>query len=417
MADKQATRPNGDPITGLFYREHPTRRHGLHPDRYYFLKFWHGGRKRTLTEGQGWASEGTRPTDCQKRLLEIKVEIRKGAYLTPAERREKEAFELQEKAAAKKEKAAEALTFGDVFEQNYLPHSKETKRNERSWQREEALYRLWIKPVIGEKPLRAVAPFDLERIRRDMEKAGRSARSIHYAYQTVGGVFRFAIRNRLYRGDVPTVGAKRPSYDNQRKRYLSREEAEALLAELFKRSKNLHDMALLSLNAGLRAGEIFSLRWSHVDLENARLNLFDTKNGKSRTVFLNQRAVAMFKTRPEGKPDSLIFPSRNGGQAVQVSDSFNRAVDKLKLNEGITDRRQRITFHCLRHSFASHLVSDGVDLFTIKELLGHSDYKMAARYSHVAPRSLQAAVARLDAAPEAPGAEVLPAEGKDKGAA
>ncbi|HDR14082.1 MAG TPA: hypothetical protein ENN79_01070 [Desulfobacteraceae bacterium] len=69
------------------------------------------------------------------------------------------------------------------------------------------------------------------------------------------------------------------------------------------------------------------------------------------------------------------------------------------MNEGVEDRRQKVTFHTLRHTFASWLVEDGTDLFTVKELLGHADYKMTSRYSHIAADGLRAAVRRLDKAP------------------
>jgi integrase len=130
------------------------------------------------------------------------------------------------------------------------------------------------------------------------------------------------------------------------------------------------------------------------------VTLLDTKkNSKTRTVFLNDKSRAILKARPEEKPNDLVFPARGGGRIIQISDAFNRAIAKLKMNEGIEDRRQKVTFHTLRHTFASWLVEDGTDLFTVKELLGHADYKMTSRYSHIAADELRAAVRGLDKAP------------------
>jgi len=85
------------------------------------------------------------------------------------------------------------------------------------------------------------------------------------------------------------------------------------------------------------------------------------------------------------------------------SFTFARAVDTLKMNEGIKDRRLQVTFHTLRHTYASWHVENGTDLYTVKELLGHSDFKMTARYSHLGENTLQAAVKRLDSTLQAPG--------------
>jgi site-specific recombinase XerD len=66
------------------------------------------------------------------------------------------------------------------------------------------------------------------------------------------------------------------------------------------------------------------------------------------------------------------------------------------LNEGIEDRRFKVTFHTCRHSFASRLVESGEDLYVVKELLGHSDFKMTSRYAHLGENTLQNAIKRLE---------------------
>jgi len=244
-----------------------------------------------------------------------------------------------------------------------------------------------------------IAPFDLEKIKKTMTKAGRAGRSIVYALAVVRQVFNYALTNDLYTGKNPAGPAgkvKRPTTDNKRLRYLSREEAPALLAELATMSRDVHDMALLSIHTGMRAGEVFSLTWADVDLAGGVLLLKDTKSNKNRPAFMTEAVKAMLQARTKSAPAGLVFPARNGKKIVQASDTFNRAVDKLGLNEGITDRRQKVTFHTLRHTFASWLVESGTDIYTVQELLGHSDLKLTARYAHIGENSLRAAVQRLE---------------------
>ncbi len=111
---------------------------------------------------------------------------------------------------------------------------------------------------------------------------------------------------------------------------------------------------------------------------------------------MNEEIKTIFESRPKGIPTSYVFPDKkHGGRIGKISSSFLRAVNKLGLNEGIEDRRQKFTFHGLRHTFASWLVQDGTDLFTVKELLGHADYAMATRYCHMGAKNLRSAVNRL----------------------
>jgi integrase len=155
-------------------------------------------------------------------------------------------------------------------------------------------------------------------------------------------------------------------------------------------------MALLSLHCGLRAGEIFDLKWSNVDLDHIMMILMDTKSGKNRTVHLTQKAKEMLENFPKGNPGDFVFTDRDGQKIQDVSNAFMRAVNKLKLNEGVTDRRLKVTFHTLRHTYASWLVQQGVDLYTVKELMGHSTLAMTERYSHLRKENLTNAVKKFE---------------------
>lgn len=386
---------------GIRYREHDTRRHGVgnKPDRYYTIFYKLYG--KMVEEAVGWASQGMTEKKATAILAELHENHRRGTGpRTLKEKRVLGAAERQEQEEQDKQDAADNLTFSTIFQTKYLPHTQANRRNPRSWKSEESLFRLWIGPVIGDKPLGDIAPFDLEKIKKVMTNAGRAGRSIVYALAVVRQVFNYALTNDLYTGKNPAGPAgkvKRPTTDNKRLRYLSREEAAALLAELATMSRDVHGMALLSIHTGMRAGEVFSLTWADVDLAGGVLLLKDTKSNKNRPAFMTEAVKAMLQARTKSAPAGLVFPGRNGVKIEQASDTFNRAVDKLGLNEGITDRRQRVTFHTLRHTFASWLVESGTDIYTVQELLGHSDLKLTARYAHIGENSLRAAVQRLEA--------------------
>ena len=83
---------------------------------------------------------------------------------------------------------------------------------------------------------------------------------------------------------------------------------------------------------------------------------------------------------------------------ASISKVFDRTVAELGLNKGITDRRQKLVFHSLRHTAASWLVQRGVDLLTVAAILGHKSIKMCERYSHLSPDGIKRAMRRLDGA-------------------
>jgi integrase len=151
------------------------------------------------------------------------------------------------------------------------------------------------------------------------------------------------------------------------------------------------------LNSGLRFGEIAALRWQNVNLEHGTIYISSPKNGQARTVFMNEKVKGVFLAREKGEPGALVFPDRNGNKRKQVSDLFNRIVNKLGFNDGINDPRHKVCFHSLRHTYASWAVQCGMDLFRVQKALGHSDSKMTERYSHLAPDGIKAVTDAVEA--------------------
>jgi integrase len=154
---------------------------------------------------------------------------------------------------------------------------------------------------------------------------------------------------------------------------------------------HLKPMIVVSINTGLRQGELFQLAWKDVDLDRANLTVHggNAKSGKTRHIPLNARArVALSDWKSQQSSTAgLVFPSNDG----KPFDNVNKAWQKLLTDSGIASFR----WHDLRHHFASKLVMAGVDLNTVRELLGHGDITMTLRYAHLAPEHKAAAVAKL----------------------
>ncbi|MCC8363623.1 site-specific integrase [Lysobacter sp. A6] len=149
---------------------------------------------------------------------------------------------------------------------------------------------------------------------------------------------------------------------------------------------HLTPIVLLAMNTGLRRGELLSLRWTDIDLHAKAITVQaeNAKSGRQRHIPLNAEAltvVTKWAKQSEGK--GRLF------DALDVKKGWCALLDKAGI--------KAFRFHDLRHDFASKLVRAGVDLNTVRELLGHADIKMTLRYSHLSPDGLAAAVAKLGA--------------------
>jgi integrase len=238
--------------------------------------------------------------------------------------------------------------------------------------------------------------FSFEKDQKNMQDSGKAVRTIHYAFAIVSQVWNRARKGKVVQRDCPTREVDLPRIDNQKKRFLSPQEASDLLDYLKGKSQQLYSLAYLSLYTGARFSELAGLTWRRVNLEDESIIFRNTKSGKDRTVFMTEGAKALFEGMPEGVADNLIFSDRKGKRLFSVSATFDRAIADLGLNNGVTDPRDRISFHSLRHTHASWLVNNGTNLFLVKEILGHADFKMTTRYSHPAADSIRQAMVGLE---------------------
>ena len=174
--------------------------------------------------------------------------------------------------------------------------------------------------------------------------------------------------------------------ENKRLRYLSDDEIERLLSYC---EPYLKPIVITALNTGMRKSEIFNLTWDRVDLKNGLILLDKTKNGERREIPINDTLYRTLSGLTRHLKTDYVFYNP---ETLKPYDSLKRSWATALRKSHILD----FHFHDLRHTFASRLVMKGVDLTTLKELLGHKDIKMTLRYSHLAPAHIRNAVNMLD---------------------
>ena len=374
---------------GIRYYEHPARMHGKRRDRYYTLRFTVDGKQ--IEEALGWLSDGWTLTKARIELAKLKEAKRvgDGAVTLRQARNEAKKKRTEAEKAEALERAAK-ITVDDFWLNTYSPAQGHKK--ESTVKKEENLYIRWLKPRFGEKPLAEVNEDLLEKLKLAMLADGKSPRTIEYTLAIFSQIWHQANRRGIVSGIPPTRNVKLPKFDNRRMRFLSKDEARSLLHALKGVSADLYTTALLSLACGLRAGEIHSLIWADVDFSNEMILIRDPKSSKNRHAYMNQEVKSVLEGRFHGQhPGELVLPSKTGGQRGQVSKAFDKVVRELGFNNGITDPRQKVVFHTLRHTFASWLVQKGTPLYTVATLMGHSTLEMTQRYAHLAPDTTKVA--------------------------
>ncbi|ONC56423.1 integrase [Burkholderia pseudomallei] len=181
-----------------------------------------------------------------------------------------------------------------------------------------------------------------------------------------------------------------------RVRWISRSEATALIlaAGAVARQPHLRNFVRLALSTGCRKNELLALEWHRVDFERShfRLECEHTKNGKRRLVPLNSGALLALRDQRDWVArhcagSEWVFASSSGRRVGNLQKGFVAACARA----GIENFR----IHDLRHTFASWLVMEGVSLYVVKDLLGHSSITVAERYAHLSPDHGRAAVQKL----------------------
>ena len=380
---------------GVRYREHPTRKHGIQKDRYFFIRYKLDGKDKE--EGLGWASEGLSASYANDERSKLMLNSRTGKTgpKTLQEKREVEQARIVQLEQDRAQEEMENITFHRFFKDTYFPVAQ-TRKKQGTYEKELQHFSLWLNPLLGDCPIRSITEIHLQKIVSAMTKAKLSTRYKEYVLSTFRIVWKIARDRGLVIGAYPGEKIKLPKTDNGRLRYFTHSEANILLERLAQRNTDMHDMTLLSIHTGARAKEVFELTWGCVDIDQEEILLKDTKNGKNRHVYMTSEVKKMFSSRTRGLRNERVFKNGRGDSVKETPQTFRTVINELGLNDDIDDPRQRIVFHTCRHTFGSWHAQRGTSPNVLKELMGHSTIKVTERYSHVSANHLRLAMAGFE---------------------
>lgn len=309
-------------------------------------------------------------------------------------------------ARTKKEaEQAEAVIMNQVFQQAYGFDSKPDKRfddfvvetflpysetNKKSFYYDVLICRVLV-PAFHAKTLRQITPPMIEALKQEWLKTPtkhgrkRSPATVNRHLGVLSKIFSLAEDAELVESN-PCKRVRKFRLDNQRMRVLSAEEEMRLFSALGK-NELVKQIVQIALNTGLRRGEIFDLKWFDLDFGRGLIQVRVSKSSRKRLVPMNETVRSLLNSLE--KTSEFVFPSPKTNRRLnQIKTSFRKAVDKA----GLEDFR----FHDLRHTAASRMAAAGADPFTLMKILGHSDIRMTARYTHATDAALKRAVTNLD---------------------
>jgi integrase len=236
----------------------------------------------------------------------------------------------------------------------------------------------------GNKQLSHITPFTIEKYKsKRLNKDNRKPATVNREIAALKAMFNLAIRNQKAITN-PMKLVKLLKEENIKLRILTDEEKKVLLDCCNEPMKRI---VLFALTTGLRRGEILGLKWEDVDFTHRIITVRHTKSGKDRIIHIRPFIEKIIRECYTSTDGVYVFCSGKKQRYKAIDDLFANIVKRTGL--------PRFSFHSLRHSAASDMLDMGVDIVTVKEILGHSDLKTTLRYAHSKEANKMEAIDKL----------------------
>ncbi len=282
------------------------------------------------------------------------------------------------------EKARQAVqTFAEYFENRLLPYLKQRKR---SWQKDEGMFNLRLKKEFGHLRLNQITRQHVQAFHSSLKAGGLAGATADHYLKLTRRALNVAVEWEILEQN-PIARVHLFNEDNKVEHYLDDAELKRLMGVL--RTDPRRGACLVAqylLSTGARLNEALQATWDQIDRKNRvwRIPASNSKSKRIRSVPLNDSAIDILnQLDTEGEFEHIFINRKTGKPYVNVHKSWEQIREKAGL--------PKLRIHDLRHQYASFLVNSGRSLFEVQQILGHSDSKVTARYSHLSLASLQSA--------------------------
>jgi integrase len=267
-----------------------------------------------------------------------------------------------------------------------------TQNKPSALEAKESILRVHLTPAFGPKPLDRIGFAEIQDYVAIKIKKGLSKKTVNNHLTVLRRLLVVAKKRGELKAvpEIEWLKAPKPDFD-----FLSFDEAERLVTAT---DPGWRCMVKVAVKTGLRQGELIALRWEDIDLVKGLLRVRRSatrgvvtvpKSGKGRDVALGDEAIAVLKAERHLR-GPLVFCNQDGRmwKKNECKHPIWRACKKAGLRQ--------VSWHVLRHTFASHLVMRGAAMKVVQELLGHATMEMTMRYAHLSPDVPRQAVKLLD---------------------
>ena len=243
--------------------------------------------------------------------------------------------------------------------------------------------------AFGDLTLAKLRPALIAEYKGRRRAEGAAPKTINNELTLLSHAFTLALKEWEWVTENPVRKVSKEKVRNLVERWLTLEEEARLLAASPTR---LQEIILFALHTGLRQSEILHLQWPQVDLFRKTITILEQKNGSQDTLPLNATALEVLKARAKVRSIKTGYVFFNGAGNRMDARDLLRVFYPAMRKAGIAKFR----FHDLRHTWATRLVQNGVDLYTVQKLGRWKTIAMVMRYAHHHPESLRAGAEVLD---------------------
>lgn len=279
-----------------------------------------------------------------------------------------------------------STTFGEA-----LRRFIETKEGAPSHRNLLSQQRVMAKHFAMSAPLETLTSQQVEEFRRSRSQAGAGSQTIKHGLNLIRGAWKLAKQQGYRVGDLTFPSVKLSA---GRLRYLTIGEERRLLTELDPRREgrglapfdqradrvkaamqDAYDVVVVLLDTGARYGEIAKLTWKQIDLDKALIHLWRPKVRNESVIFMTDRVVETLRRRYEARKSDHVFGNKTGSARGYTHVSMRKAFNRAGLHD--------CTIHTLRHTHATRLIQNGLSIYEVQAVLGHTDAKTTMRYAHL----------------------------------
>lgn len=358
-------------LTGVYFRETTTNNK---PDKTYYITYKDANNKK-VWQKIGKYSEGVREAYCNQKRNEIITKQRNG----------------EEPPVIAQRKKRNILSIQTIFDEYFSLRKEGSSRNS-----DESNFKNYISPFFKDIDFSNITKEDIQKFTLLLRKTKSKKKDVHLSSKTINNILNFlkvlikyAFKNDFIKNDTSKYITLN-DIDNERERFLSKEEIQ-ILYENSKNDDTLYLLFKLALKTGGRLETLLNIHKKDIDFTHNLLTLKDFKNNSTYKAAITADLKEILLKRVNGLAlNDKLFNSNPSRRLLSILDNlFNKGIDK-------EDRKNKIVFHSLRHTFASHLAMNDTPIFTIQKMMNHKDIKMTLRYAKLSNVSQQIAADKLD---------------------